>query len=229
MIAAVGVDVVQVDRIRRAVARWGDRLLDHVFTKGEQRDTRLPDASYRWPAVAGRFAAKEATKKILAARGHVAGWTEIEVARTSSGAPSLVLHGRARRAARRCGLGRLEVSISHERSVAVAVVLATGSGHAVDIEQGGPGMEARDTLMGVAAELGFDTSRMQDEVRLQEDLEVDSTELVEVAVALEQRLKIKIDSGRFLALRTVGDMVKFVDSALVAAGGREVRHAAHSA
>ena len=80
-------------------------------------------------------------------------------------------------------------------------------------------MDARETVMTIAAELGFETARMGDDSRLQEDLGVDSTELVELAVALEQRLKIKIDGGRFLALHTVGDMVKFV----------EVERAAHPA
>lgn len=120
---AVGLDVVDTERLRRLILRWGDPLLDRLFTGGERAASRGAQG-WRWHSLAGRFAAKEATKKVLASRGHLAGWTEIEVLNGQYGEPLLRLHGRAQDAATRCGFGSLLLSISHEGDTAVAVVLA---------------------------------------------------------------------------------------------------------
>jgi acyl carrier protein len=90
-------------------------------------------------------------------------------------------------------------------------------------------MDVRGTVMEVFGALGFDTPRLRDETRLQEELDVDSTELVEVAVATEKRLGISLDSGRFLALQTVGEVVRFVESVKNGAGVPEGDHAANPA
>ena len=121
--AGIGVDVVQVSRLRDAVGRWGDRFVERLFTAAELCATRRGQG-FRWPSLAGRFAAKEAAKKVFAARGHAADWNEIEVVTGGGGEPLLRLHGRARRAAELCGFETMQVSISHEREIAVAVVLA---------------------------------------------------------------------------------------------------------
>ena len=76
-------------------------------------------------------------------------------------------------------------------------------------------MDVRPALMGLFAELGFDPAGIGNDTRLREDLEIDSTELVEIAVAIERRVPVSIDTGRFQALATFGEMVDFVQSAPV--------------
>jgi len=74
-------------------------------------------------------------------------------------------------------------------------------------------MDIRDTLADVFRELKIDPTGIEPDSRLREDLEIDSTELVEIAVALEKRLSISIDTDDFLALKTFGDMIGHVAAA----------------
>lgn len=74
-------------------------------------------------------------------------------------------------------------------------------------------MDVRIVLLRTLRELGFETDEIKDATLIREDLEVDSTELVEIAVAVERHLPISLDSTDFEALRTFGDMVTFVESA----------------
>jgi len=122
-LGAVGIDVADVGRLRRLVERWGDQVLRHLFT-GEERASLRGRRGLRWQSVAGRFAAKEAVRKVLASRGRVSSWTEVEVLSGEHGQPFVVLHGRARTAAEQCGFNAFLLSISHERGVAVAIALA---------------------------------------------------------------------------------------------------------
>ena len=71
--------------------------------------------------MAGRWAAKEAVSKVLGLGVRGIGWTEIEIERLPTGAPSVRLHGRAARRSEQLGMGRIAVSISHEGDYAVAV------------------------------------------------------------------------------------------------------------
>lgn len=109
----IGVDVVDVARIARVVAR-SPRFLDRVFTPSEVADSlRRADA---WtPAaverLAGRFAAKEATRKAL---GTELGWRDIEVCTGQDGAPQLLVRGEPAQAG---------LSLAHDGGVAVAFVL----------------------------------------------------------------------------------------------------------
>lgn len=74
-------------------------------------------------------------------------------------------------------------------------------------------MDVSETLVEVFRELKIDPTGVEAESRLREDLEIDSTEMVEIAVALEKRLSISIDTDDFLALKTFGDMIWHVASA----------------
>ena len=74
-------------------------------------------------------------------------------------------------------------------------------------------MDVRATLVTLLRELGFDPARLHDGVRLRQDLKVDSTELVEIAVAIERRLCVSIDAGTFQAVDTVGELFQFVETA----------------
>jgi holo-[acyl-carrier protein] synthase len=124
-----GIDLIEIERIARAIQRWGDRFLDRVFTPAELANYRSRPAS-----LAARWAAKEAVAKLLgvglrglggAARPEDAlAWTEIEVLSDPQGRPALVLHGRAADRARGLGLGPIALSLSHTREHAIASVVA---------------------------------------------------------------------------------------------------------
>ncbi len=119
-----GVDIVEIERVRSAVARHGARLLARVYTPGEQQG-----CAGRAESLAGRFAAKEAVAKALGSgiwRDDVL-WTEIEVLRGESGEPLLQLHGGAAARAARLGLGGWSLSISHDRTRAIAFVVAVAT------------------------------------------------------------------------------------------------------
>lgn len=124
MIRGVGIDVVEIKRVRRLLARHGEAFLDRILAPGEDR-TRAIGAE--GPAhVAGVFAAKEAVMKALGTGMAGAAFREIAVVRASSGQPGVALFGRALDAARRLGAARWHLSITHARSVAAAVAIAVG-------------------------------------------------------------------------------------------------------
>lgn len=109
---AVGVDIVDVGRVRDALARFPERFAARVLTDAEQAycmGRRDPA-----PHVAARFAAKEAVIKCLGGNGT---FQEIEVVRAFSGSPSIVLSGDA---AERARGGRILISLSHTDTIATA-------------------------------------------------------------------------------------------------------------
>ena len=124
-----GVDLIEIERIARAIERWGDRFLDRVFTPAELALFRARPAS-----LAARWAAKEAVAKLLGVglRGLGGGermsdalaWTEIEILPDPQGRPALTLHGRAAERARALGIDIIALSLSHTREHAIASAVA---------------------------------------------------------------------------------------------------------
>jgi holo-[acyl-carrier protein] synthase len=112
----LGIDIIKVERIRSTLARFGPRFSRRVLTPAENRYVRD-----RPETLAGRWAAKEAVSKVLGLGVRGIGWTEIEIERLPTGAPSVRLHGRAERRAEQLGMDRIAVSISHESEYAVAI------------------------------------------------------------------------------------------------------------
>lgn len=128
-----GVDIVEIERIARAVERWGDRFLVRVFTTAELRRCQ-GDVGLRMPSLAARWAAKEAAAKLLGVgvRGlgggsGALGWHELEVTSDERGRPLLLLHAAAAERAAVLGLGAIGLSLSHTRTLAVAMVVAQGA------------------------------------------------------------------------------------------------------
>jgi holo-[acyl-carrier protein] synthase len=118
LIVGIGVDLVEVVRMERALAR-GERIQRRLFTPGEiaycTRHTR--------PAVhfAARFAAKEAGLKALGTGLRLGvSWRELEVRRERGGPPVLVLSGRTRELARARGAERMLLALSHDGDYAIA-------------------------------------------------------------------------------------------------------------
>ncbi len=121
----VGLDLTSVQAVAESIRTHGRRYLARVYTPGELRECDTasgPDAE----RLAGRFAAKEATMKVLRPGDDTPlPWTAIEVHRATGGSVEVELSGRAAELASAARVGSLSASITHEREFAAAVVVAT--------------------------------------------------------------------------------------------------------
>jgi len=117
---SVGVDLIETERIARALERWGDRFLQYVYTPAELEYCRRHVAE-----LAARFAAKEAVSKALGTGLRGVRWREMEVLPDARGKPLVRLHGRARKRAEELGLDEFAISLSHSRRYAIAFVVAS--------------------------------------------------------------------------------------------------------
>ncbi len=120
----LGVDMVEVDRIERAVARWGDAFVRRIYTTREIE--RAAAAMAQGPRLAARFAAKEAVMKALGVGWRALAWREIEITSDPQGRPVVALHGAARRIADDRGIVTILVTLSHTHEHAVANAVALG-------------------------------------------------------------------------------------------------------
>jgi len=119
----VGTDVVAVHQVADSVARFGTRYLQRVYTEHEISScTGSPPV--RAAGLAARFAAKEATIKVLRPVGHQPDWRSVEVRRDPRGWCTMALSGHAAALADQAGIADLAVSLTHEGDVAAAVVVA---------------------------------------------------------------------------------------------------------
>lgn len=127
MVLGVGIDTVSLKRFRAAVGRWQERFTDRVFTPEEL--TALTGRADQVPALAARFALKEAVLKALGTglQGGIR-WHDIEVCKDALGKPEVALSGRAREVMEKQGGRRFMVSISHDVHSAVAVAVLTDEG-----------------------------------------------------------------------------------------------------
>ncbi len=109
--------------VQDAIAAHGERYLQRVYTPGELRDCG-GDAGIDPTRLAARFAAKEATMKVLRRGDEAVAWRSIGVTRQPGGRPRVELTGDADALARDSGLDDLALSITHEHDYAAAVVVA---------------------------------------------------------------------------------------------------------
>jgi holo-[acyl-carrier protein] synthase len=114
----IGVDLIEIDRVRRALERYGDGFRARCFTAEERAycDSKANPAQH----YAGRFAAKEAVGKALGSGVHFT-WKEIEVKGRPK--PGVHLTGRTARFAQRIGASRIELSMTHSQELAAAVAV----------------------------------------------------------------------------------------------------------
>jgi len=124
VIVGIGLDVASVERIARALERFGERFWERILTERERQD--LAARADRAVALAGRFAAKEAASKALGGPRDV-WWHDVEIARGALGMPVLNFLGPAREHAARLGATRSLISITHDAGVAAAVVVLEGA------------------------------------------------------------------------------------------------------
>ncbi|MDB4996171.1 MAG: Holo-[acyl-carrier protein] synthase [Myxococcaceae bacterium] len=122
MIVGVGLDVCSIERMRRALERHGERFFARICSSKEREDLAGRDPA---TALAGRFAAKEAFAKAMDGAPGVA-WHDVEVRRAASGRPRLDLQGNALVLAKKLGVTRWHVTITHDAGIAAAVVVLEG-------------------------------------------------------------------------------------------------------
>ena len=122
MIVGLGIDLIEIERVRRSYERFGDRFLRRLFTEGEVAYClRKRDPV---PSLAARFAAKEAAMKALgtgASRGVF--FRQLEVVRRRGEAPLVLFHGGARRRAELLGVTASALTLTHDAGVSAAVVI----------------------------------------------------------------------------------------------------------
>jgi holo-[acyl-carrier protein] synthase len=116
---AIGVDIIEIGRIQRAVDDFGERFLCRIYTEKEHERYR-----HRISELAARFAAKEATSKALGTGIRGIRWREMEVLPNRRGKPVLILHGQAAARAAQLGFTDFSVSLTHSRNDAMAFVVA---------------------------------------------------------------------------------------------------------
>lgn len=119
-IVGIGVDVVDVSRVERMLARY-PAFPGRVFTPGEV--AYCDGKAGRAACYAGRWAAREATRKALGGIRRMR-WHDVRVDRAPSGAPRMVLEGTAKERADRLGVTEVLISFSHERAAATAFAIA---------------------------------------------------------------------------------------------------------
>jgi holo-[acyl-carrier protein] synthase len=116
----IGTDIIEIERIRKAIKRWGDRFLNRVFTKDELRLY-----GHRAHSLAASFASKEAVMKLLGTGNRGVAWREIETLYHPTGKPIIRLNGRAKKQAEKLGIKEIDVSLSHSRENAVATAIGS--------------------------------------------------------------------------------------------------------
>lgn len=117
----IGVDMIEIERVRQAIERYPERFTVRCFTPSER--AQCGNLMERFAA---RFAAKEAVAKALGTGiGCEATWTEIEIFSDDKRRPHLILHGVAAEVANTLGLNSWQISLSHTHEYAIAFVVAT--------------------------------------------------------------------------------------------------------
>ncbi len=113
-----GTDLIEIDRISKTLETYGERFTKRIFTKHE-----IIFCNGKPNSLAGRFAAKEAVMKLLGTGIRGVGWKEIEVHRIRGFKPTINLYRRAKIVAEKQGIINIEISISHSKTMAIAVAI----------------------------------------------------------------------------------------------------------
>lgn len=122
-VVGVGTDIIEIARVQKAAAnKQNSRFIKRVFTENEISfctAKRNP-----WPSFAARFSAKEAVFKALGTG--LTNWREVEILNGGDKPPVVVLNGTAEQIAESLGIGKILVSVSHDKERAVALAVAVG-------------------------------------------------------------------------------------------------------
>ncbi|MDB4687288.1 holo-ACP synthase [Akkermansiaceae bacterium] len=125
-VIGIGIDVVEVDRIKSSLEEFSERFLSRVFTRLEReycQKQKMPELH-----LAARFAAKEAIAKAFGTGiGKEIGWLDMEILRKESGEPEVQLRGDARGYAKQRGVEQIMVSLTHAKQYAAANAVILGA------------------------------------------------------------------------------------------------------
>lgn len=127
MIIGIGIDLVEVERVRGMLARHPERGPARIYTEAEV--DYCNGSRDRHESLAARYAAKEALFKALGtglSRG--CSWRDVEVTVADSGAPGIRLTGVTRRIAEELGVVKVHLSLTHTGGLAGAYVVLEGEG-----------------------------------------------------------------------------------------------------
>lgn len=113
----IGIDIIEIARIKKAIDRWGSGFLKRVYTEPEL-ELYLKNPS----SLAARFSGKEAVIKTLNSGG--ISLREIEILSDDSGKPWVKLHGKAQIKAKDSGLTSIDISLSHCKDYAIACAIS---------------------------------------------------------------------------------------------------------
>jgi holo-[acyl-carrier protein] synthase len=116
----IGTDIIEIERIRQAIERFGDLFLNRVYTRDE-----LTIYGHHAHSLAASFAGKEAVMKVLGTGNRGIAWREIEILYHDSGKPYIRLNGRAIKEAKKLGIKEIDVSLSHSREYATATAIGS--------------------------------------------------------------------------------------------------------
>jgi len=122
VIVGLGIDLAEVDRIRKAIERHGRRFTDRIYTVADI--ACVERKANRYERYAARFAAKEAAMKAIGTgwrRG--VRWQDFEVANLPTGRPTLQFHGVAAQIADSLGVRNVALSLTHTAEQGLAIVI----------------------------------------------------------------------------------------------------------
>ena len=121
MILGIGIDIIEIGRIRDSHQKYGDRFIERILLPSEiDYCLKHKDPA---PSLAARFAAKEAISKAFGIGiSAELGWLDMEVARHDTGAPYVVLHGKGKALLEARG-GNVHISLSHTAQQATAMAI----------------------------------------------------------------------------------------------------------
>jgi holo-[acyl-carrier protein] synthase len=116
--SAIGVDIIEIERVESAIKRGRERFLNRIYT-----ETELRTCQHRLASLASRFAAKEAVMKVLGTGGIGISWREIEILTGDDGKPLVKLYGQALNKAEELNLKEVSISLSDSKQNAIAVAI----------------------------------------------------------------------------------------------------------
>lgn len=121
MIKGIGIDIIEIDRIRRAIIK-NNKFIDRIFTTNEKKT--FEKKNYSPQTIAGYFAAKEAVSKALGTGIRNMQWKDIEILKDPLDKPYVKLHNNAKDLAYSMNIDKIFVSISHSKENAIAQAVA---------------------------------------------------------------------------------------------------------
>ena len=125
MIIGTGIDIIEIDRISKAINKWNTRFLNRVYTPNEIHYCRQKDGNC-FLSFAGYFSAKEAWAKAIGTGIYGIKWIEIEIKKDNLGKPYIHLSGQAQEIATKRGVTNTNLSISHTRKLVISQVILEG-------------------------------------------------------------------------------------------------------